>query len=209
MVFSVWLDWRNGADLNQLLADQQNPTSPAYRHWLRRTTSGRASPPPQDDLRRTSPPGCATRASRCSARPDNRLSVTAAGTVNQVESAFQVNEGLYQLGDGLVRGADAEPLIPTALAANVRAITGLDGAMSLARPRAGHARAAAADRPVGRALLALLGREAELPLSRTRSSPGRPLPWIVCGYTPSADHARPTASTGCTAAASTAAARRS
>src|SRR5262252_3461976 len=34
MVFSVWLDWRNAGELDQLLADQQNPASPAYQQWL-------------------------------------------------------------------------------------------------------------------------------------------------------------------------------
>ena len=34
VVFSVWLGWRNQAELDALLADQQNPASPDYQRWL-------------------------------------------------------------------------------------------------------------------------------------------------------------------------------
>src|SRR5438445_1082943 len=34
VVFTVWIGWRDQAVLDQLLADQQNPASPAYRTWL-------------------------------------------------------------------------------------------------------------------------------------------------------------------------------
>src|SRR3954451_24629612 len=34
MAFSVWLGWRDQDTLAQLLADQQNPASRSYRHWL-------------------------------------------------------------------------------------------------------------------------------------------------------------------------------
>ena len=34
VVFSVWIGWRDQAQLQQLLADQQNPASPDYQRWL-------------------------------------------------------------------------------------------------------------------------------------------------------------------------------
>ena len=34
MVFSVWLGWRNTADLKATLADLSNPASPLRRRWL-------------------------------------------------------------------------------------------------------------------------------------------------------------------------------
>ena len=182
MVFSVWLDWRNAGELDQLLADQQNPASPAYQQWL--------SP---DEFRARFAPTQATYDGVAAwlrsqgfdvlAAPKNRLSVSAEGTVAQVERAFQVNEGLYHLGHGLVRGPNHEPRIPTALAGSVRAITGLDGAMSLARPRSGQP---APPPPIGHSVGpcshywgARWNRSFPNPFQ-----PGRPLPWIVCGYTP-------------------------
>jgi subtilase family serine protease len=183
MVFSVWLDWRNAGQLNQLLADQQNPASPAYQQWLSSDEFRARFAPTQaayDDVATW----LTNQGFDVLSAPKNRLSVSAEGTVAQVERAFQVNEGLYHLGHGLVRGPSHEPRIPVALADSVRAITGLDGAMSLARPRSGQP---APPPPIGRSVgpCSHYWGERSSRAFPNPFAPGRPLPWIVCGYTPS------------------------
>src|SRR6185503_700189 len=106
MAFSVWLGWRDQDSLAQLLADQQNPASRSYRHWLSPSDFRARFAPDQgevDAIERW----LQSQGFDVLSVPRNRLFVTAGGTVCQVESAFGVNEGIYRL----------------------------DGAMSLARPR--------------------------------------------------------------------------
>ena len=63
------------------------------------------------------------------------------------------------------------------------AITGLDGAMSLARPRSDPP----GPPPIGKSVGPCSRWWGEKQSARTTNpvDPGRPLPWIVCGYTPS------------------------
>ena len=113
--------------------------------------------------------------------PDNRLFVTAAGTIAQVERAFNVNEQPvpHRRHGWCARRTPTRPC-PMPLARDVRAITGLDGALALARRPTAHARRPPPPPPggnVGRAVLALLGRAAPRRLFPNPYAPGTPLPW--------------------------------
>jgi subtilase family serine protease len=182
LVFSVWLRWRNPEGIEALLAAQQDPGSAGYHDWLS----------PQEFRARFAPPADRVDAVSRWLRgegfdvlsvPKNGLAVTASGTVAEVEQAFQIQESLYRLDGHLVRGPDADPRIPEALAGDVRAITGLDGAMALAQPRTVKP---APPPPVGRSV----GPCSRYWAERTSTgypnplAPGRPLPWLICGYTP-------------------------
>ena len=133
MVFSVWLGWRDSATLQSTLQGLYDPSSPTYHRWL--------SP---DQFHAGFSPGAAQVAVVRSWLenqgfsvvdvPANRLFVTASGTTAQVEHAFNVNINLYHLNGQLVRAPSQDPTIPMPLSSDVRAITGLDGALALTAP---------------------------------------------------------------------------
>ena len=66
--------------------------------------------------------------------PANRLFVAAEGSVAQVEQAFDVDENMYRVDGSVLRAPNHDPVVPAAVAPLVSAITGLDGAMTLAHP---------------------------------------------------------------------------
>ena len=129
MVFSVWLGWRNPADLDRTLADLTDPASANHGRWL---TPGefhaRYSPSPaQVEAVRT---WLTTAGFAIVDVPQNRLFVTASGTVADVERTFDVTENLYRVAGTDVRAPDADPAVPATIASDVQAITGLDGSLA-------------------------------------------------------------------------------
>jgi subtilase family serine protease len=183
VVFSVWLGWRDQAGLDATLAGLYDPASPAYRQWLA----------PAEFRRRFSPAAADVTQVRAWLTghgfqvldvPENRLFVTAAGSVAQVDQAFAVDERMYRVDGALVPAPDRDPVVPAELAGSVRAITGLDGAAGLIRPQ--H-RAPAPPPPSGRSVGPCSRWWGERQSSAFPNSlaPGRPLPWIICGYAPS------------------------
>ena len=80
MVFSVWLGWRNTADLDRTRAGLYDPAAPGYRRWLSPDAfHARFSPAPaQVDAVRSWLSGAGFDIVDV---PDNRLFVTASGTV--------------------------------------------------------------------------------------------------------------------------------
>jgi subtilase family serine protease len=182
LAFSVWLGWRNPAGLDATLAGLYDPGSPASGRWLT----------PEQFHARFSPPQAQVDAVRTWLTdagfaivdvPRNRLFVTAAGTVDQVERTFDVHENMYRIDGRTVRAPDADPAVPAGIAADVRAITGLDGSLALATPE--H-RAPAPPPPAGTSV----GPCSRYWGERTSTAfpnpyvPGAPLPWLICGYTP-------------------------
>jgi subtilase family serine protease len=121
---------------------------------------------------------------RLVAIPHNHLFVTATGTVAQVEQAFHVNESLYEVGGQTVRAPDANPRVPDDVAAQVSAITGLDNAYALARP---HISTPAPPPPTGTSVGPCSHYWGEQTSTRYPNpfDLGKPLPWLICGYTPS------------------------
>src|SRR5436305_8030026 len=115
--------------------------------------------------------------------PRNSLYVSATGSVEQVDQASGVREGLYRLDGKLVPAPSSDPLIPAALAGPVDAITGLDGALSLARPRS---QRPPGPPPIGHSVgpCSHWWGEEQSSSFPNPLEPGAPLPWIVCGYTP-------------------------
>jgi subtilase family serine protease len=182
MAFSVWLGWRDQADVDATLAGLYDPSSPTYNQWMT----------PAQFRARFSPSQAQVDAVRTWLGdagfdivdvPKNRLFVTASGTVDQVEQTFDVHENLYRIDGRTVRAPDADPAVPAAIAADVRAITGLDGSLTLAAPQ--H-RSPAPPPPAG----ASVGPCSHYWGEQTSGAfpnpyaPGTPLPWLICGYTP-------------------------
>jgi subtilase family serine protease len=181
VVFSVWLGWRHQEVLNGLLAAQQDPASPRYQQWLAPDQFRSRFAPGTDSVRAVSA-WLRKQGFLIVDVPRNRLFVTAAGTVTRVERAFQIDESLYTVDGTILRAPDADPAVPAAIAAQVRAITGLDSAMSLAAPRS----TPAPPPPVGTSV----GPCSHYWGEQTSTSypdpvgPATSLPWLICGYTP-------------------------
>jgi uncharacterized protein (TIGR03437 family) len=113
------------ADLSQLLADQQNPASPNYHHWLTPEEYADRFGASQDDIDKI-----------VSWLRDQRLSVVGvargrnwvafSGSAAEVESAFGTKIHRYRL-DGKMHFANAiEPSLPAGLEVVVSAIHGLN-----------------------------------------------------------------------------------
>jgi subtilase family serine protease len=182
MAFSVWLGWRDPAGVDATLAGLYDPSSPAYRRWL--TPAGfraRFSPSQtQVDAVRT---WLGDAGFAIVDVPKNRLFVTASGTVDQVEQTFDVHENLYRIDGRTVRAPDADPAVPAGISADVRAITGLDGSLTLATPQ--H-RSPAPPPPAGTSVgpCSHYWGEQTSTAFPNPYAPGTPLPWLICGYTP-------------------------
>ncbi|HET7429274.1 MAG TPA: S53 family peptidase [Gaiellales bacterium] len=183
VVFSVWLGWRNQGELDALLAGQQDPASPDYHGWLSPQEFRSRFAPRESDVRRVSG-WLRDEHFDLVTVPDNHLFVTASGSVAQVEQAFHVNEALYRVDGETVRAPDADPVIPADLAPAVTAITGLDSAYALAEPRTN---TAPPPPPTGKSLGPCSHYWGEKTSSQFPNpfAPGQPLPWLICGYTPS------------------------
>ena len=182
MVFSVWLGWQDQTGLDQTLSALYDPSSPSYHRWLTPDEFRSRFSPPQEQVDAVS--GWLTKQGfKVLEVPQNRLFVTAEGDVSQVEQAFGVNENVYRVAGSNVRAPDRDPTVPSALSSTVRAITGLDGALSLAKPdHTGPAPPPPAGRSVGPC-----SRSWDQHESSAFPNPfaaGQPLPWIVCGYEP-------------------------
>jgi subtilase family serine protease len=183
MVFSVWLGWRNSSRLAALLADQQDPAGPQYRRWLTPDQFRAAYAPGKKQVKQVSSWLVSQHFDLVDV-PQNHLFVTASGTVSQVEQTFQVDEHLYDVSGETLRAPDADPRIPAALAGDVTAITGLDTAESMARPQI---KTPAPPPPIGKSVGPCSHYWGERSSSAFPNpfDPGQPLPWLICGYTPS------------------------
>jgi subtilase family serine protease len=183
LVFSVWIGWRDRSQLDQLLQDQQDPASPSYQRWLTPTQFRSRFAPGRNSVKQVSD-WLRSGGFDIVQVPQNNLFVTAEGTVAQVEQAFSVNESIYSVDGRLLRSPDADPRVPDSLAGTVTAVTGLDSAYSLAAPRT---KTPAPPPPTGRSVGPCSHYWGERSSTRFPNpyAHGQPLPWLICGYTPS------------------------
>jgi subtilase family serine protease len=181
VVFSVWLGWNRGGDLDRTLAGLYDPSSPTYHHWLT----------PSQFRARFSPGKGAVEAVRrwlssegfsIVGVPSNRLFVTAEGSVARIEQAFGVDENMYRVDGSILRAPNHDPVVPAAVAPLVSAITGLDGAMTLARPNVDTPPPPPAGTSVG-PCSGYWGQRTSAAFTNPYGS--GPLPWLICGYEPS------------------------
>ncbi len=193
MVFSVWLGWRNTAGLTSTLQDLYDPSSPSYQKWLTPEQFHQSySPAPSEVAEVRS--WLVKQGFSVVDVPDDNLFVTAAGSTAQVEHAFNVNINLYHLDGRLVRAPNQDPTVPLPLAQQVRAITGLDGALTLTSPshsaHLAHPQPAAQTQPPPPPAGTSVGPCSRYWGEKTSTafpnpySPGTPLPWNPCGYQP-------------------------
>ena len=181
VVFSVWLGWQRSGDLDRTLADLYDPSSPSYRRWLTPAQFHARFSPRERDVAAVRT-WLANEGFDIVGVPQNRLFVTAEGTVGQVETAFDVNENMYRVDGSVLRAPNHDPVVPAAVAPYISAITGLDGAMTLAHPNVDTPPPPPAGTSVG-PCSSYWGQRTSSAFANPYGS--GPLPWIVCGYQPS------------------------
>jgi pseudomonalisin len=110
--------------LEDFLAQQQEPTSPNYHHWLTPEQFGMRFGPSQDQVKTVSAWLLSQGFSIDEVAP-SRMSITFSGTREQVELAFGTTIMDYDI-DGQTRHANAtEPSIPSALTGFVNGVVTL------------------------------------------------------------------------------------
>ena len=121
------------ADLDHLLAGQQDPSSPDYHHWLTPEQFADRFGASSDDIAKIGA-WLAQHNLRVTAVGRARTSVTFTGTAGDVEQALQVTFHRYSANGRTHFANTAEPSLPTALQTAVRSIHGLHD--FLMQPRA-------------------------------------------------------------------------
>jgi pseudomonalisin len=112
------------ADLQQLLADQQNPKSPSYHKWVSPAEFGLRFGPTDQDIADAS--GWLKKSGFTIDEVGNgRMWINFSGDVQKVERAFQTNIRNFEV-DGKMHFANAtDPSIPRALAGLVQGVVSL------------------------------------------------------------------------------------
>jgi pseudomonalisin len=125
---------RNQAELNQLLADQQNPSSPNFHKWLKPGEYDQRFGPRQQDIEAVAQ---WLRSRGFTVESTSGGVIDFSGTVAQAENTFSVH--IMRFGDGSTYANIDDPTIPSQFAGLIASISGLDNlmrAVPLAHPRA-------------------------------------------------------------------------
>jgi subtilase family serine protease len=111
--------------LDQLLADQQNPTSPNYHRWITPEQYAQRFGASDADLSTIST-WLQSQGLKVDAIARGRNWIAFSGTAAQVEAAFQIEIHNYLVNGDLHFANAAEPSIPAALGGVIRGIRGLN-----------------------------------------------------------------------------------
>ncbi|KAA9165726.1 S8/S53 family peptidase [Amycolatopsis acidicola] len=118
--------------------------------------------------------------------PSNKAYVEATGTTDQVEKAFSVELAKYKVEGQTLRAADKELSVPTALAADVLGVVGVDQATNLLQPS--HTDGTPNDVPPSDGFRNAPPCSTYYGEKTDTTDPaygGKNLPYAPCGYTPS------------------------
>ena len=127
VTFSVYLKFRNTADLTQLLEDQQTPGNDRYQKFLTPEEFHQKYSPLPEDVTKVKDELIRMGFQIVDA-PAGGLFVSARGTVGQVKRAFHVSQELYTVRGKTVRSSAEAPVVPADIAPLVLHIAGLDEA---------------------------------------------------------------------------------
>jgi subtilase family serine protease len=114
---------RNRDELTQLLADQQDPTSPQYHRWLTPDAFTRRFGPTDADLARVTQ-WLKKKGFTVSAADPSTREISFTGTVAQAQNVFGVK--IAATADGRLYSNISDPAVPADLAPIVESIHGLD-----------------------------------------------------------------------------------
>ncbi len=125
------------ADLNQLLIDQQNPSSPSYHQWLTPAQFGARFGLSSSDIATVTSWLTSKGLTIVSVSPSSN-DVIVSGTVPQIEQAFNTSiHAMSENGQPHVANV-TDPQLPTAIANIVTGVTGLNDFKPRARTRVSH-----------------------------------------------------------------------
>ena len=120
--------------LNQLLLDQQNPSSPRFHHWLTPAQFGAQFGLSSSDLAKVSAWLTGQGLTITAVSPSSNF-ITVSGTVAQIQSAFGVTiDTLSEDGEKHISNVN-DPVLPAALVNVVNGVTGLNDFALKARAR--------------------------------------------------------------------------
>jgi subtilase family serine protease len=114
---------RNRAELDRMLADQQDPASPEYHHWLTPDEFANRFGPTDADIAKVTRWLTRKGFAVVSADAHTRL-VTFSGTVASAETAFDVK--IAATADASMFANTADPTVPADVAPLIESIRGLD-----------------------------------------------------------------------------------
>jgi subtilase family serine protease len=112
------------AAFEQLLANQQNPSSPFYHQWLTPQQVGQLFGPTANDLAAVSS-WLTSQGLKVDSIAPSGVIVEASGTLAVVGNAFHTSFGMFGLSGRQRISALSEPLIPAALSPLIRSVHGL------------------------------------------------------------------------------------
>ncbi len=112
------------ADLDNLLAAQQDPASPEYHHWLTPEQYADRFGASADDIAKITA-WLAQHNLQVTAVGRGRTSITFTGTAGDVEQAFQISMHRYSVNGRNHFANTTEPSLPTAMEPAIRSIHGL------------------------------------------------------------------------------------
>ncbi len=121
--------------LDELAADQQNPSSPLYHQWATAAELGTGFGPSEAAVTAASN-WLRTQGFAVGAVSPTRMTIAFSGTAAAIGRAFHAPVHAYRLGGRQLSAFGADPQIPAALAATVAGLVGLDGVVPqpLVRP---------------------------------------------------------------------------
>ncbi|HEX2916566.1 MAG TPA: S53 family peptidase [Chloroflexia bacterium] len=182
VTISVYLQLQNEAGLRNFIQQLYTPGSTQYGHFLTPDQFRAAYSPSASTLSQVQA-FLGQKGLKVEYTPANGMYVDASGTVNQLESAFNITENQYIYNGKELRANAQAPTIPASLASAVSFIGGLDESEALVQPRI------KSDAPPG------VGYATPGPCSTywgdqtgtvnpSAYQYGPTLPWQPCGYTP-------------------------
>jgi subtilase family serine protease len=121
---SVYLPWRNAADLASLAAQVSNPDSAHYRQYLTPAQFRARFAPSQSDVDAVSA-WLKAQGLQVTGGPTSNHWIDARGTVTEVSHAFATSFGYYNYHGDQYWAPDSEPSAPSSIAGKILALTGL------------------------------------------------------------------------------------
>jgi subtilase family serine protease len=122
---SIWLNVRNRSELDAVAADLYNPKSADYRRWLSKGEFVARFAPTAAEAKTVQDFFTANGLTVLNVGPEN-FSVTARGTVADVQRAFHVAIHNFLVGGQILRANTSDPVVEGAAGALVGAVYGLD-----------------------------------------------------------------------------------
>jgi subtilase family serine protease len=118
------LNIRDEDKLNQLIAEQNDPSSPNYRKYLSAAEFKNRFSPTQADVDAVVA-FLQSNGLTVVEISDNHLLITVKGTVEQLEKAFRVRVNVYSLNSQTHLSNDRDPSVPAQLKGVVRSVLGM------------------------------------------------------------------------------------